>query len=806
MNRIELLSPAGSIESFYAAIQNGADAIYLGGKLFNARSRASNFSIDEINYVVRYAHVRGVKIYVTVNILISDKEFERALDFLRELYLADVDGVIIQDIGLACAAKSVLPGLNMHASTQMTVYNRCGVEFLKNLGFKRVVLARETSLKEMEKLKDDDIEIEMFGHGALCISYSGQCLFSSMVGGRSGNRGNCAGPCRLVYELIEKNAENMKCIKKGYLISPKDFSSINNIDKFIKSGVTSLKIEGRIKTPEYVGIVTRLYRKYIDNAYIDVSSYDLKDLKQIFNRGGFTKGYIDGFVPDDMITTEKPKNWGLFLGNVLAYKKNFIKIRLKESISVGDGIEVWNNEDDSPGGIVSNIMLNNKMIKKANAGDVVELGLVRGKINVGHKVYKTSDKNLNQSVRIDKEMKRVGLKAFCSVRLNEKLFIKISDDDGNVVKKYADVVGELAVNKPLSKERVICQLEKTGNTPFYFMEIDVDMDSCVTVPISEINNIRRLALEKLEKIRETGEARYVPKNYENDKKRFLERCRGNERPDNISIFFYDVGSYADKPFWELDVLRIYLPLFFVNNINYKDILNKCRSNGIEVCLWTPFVTRVKYDLYIEKNIDNIRDFDGVLCGNVGTMEYFINKGVRVLCDYSFNVFNSNTARYLKDKGVELVTLSNELTLKQINNFDNLCGVQKEILVYGNLQVMTSEYCIVGDVCGKYKNGKCNGCHKNCDYYLKDRMGKFFKIRCDSYTHRMTIFNSSILFFGDNVSKLRGVDTIRLNILDEDWDEVKKLVKLHKYMLQEVHSEPREIENKGYTRGHLYREV
>ena len=404
MKKIELLSPAGNVESFYAALQNGADALYIGGKLFNARSRASNFSIEEINYLVKYAHVRGVKVYVTVNILISDKEFHRAIDFLSELYLANVDGVIIQDIGLAYVAKSIFPELNIHASTQMTVYNKYGVDFLRELGFSRVVLAREVSLEEAKQVKDD-IEIEMFGHGALCISYSGQCLFSSMVGGRSGNRGNCAGPCRLPYELIEKNNGNMKSIKRGYLISPKDFSSINYVGEFIKSGVTSLKIEGRIKTPEYVGIVTRIYRKYIDSVNMKITSKDLKDLRQIFNRGGFTKGYIDGTVSCDMITVEKPKNWGLLLGNVLGYRGSLLKIKLMEPISIGDGIEVWNDQDESPSVIVSKIIFNNKMVKNADVGDVVELGSIKGKISIGNKVYKTSDKKLNQSVRLDKELK-----------------------------------------------------------------------------------------------------------------------------------------------------------------------------------------------------------------------------------------------------------------------------------------------------------------------------------------------------------------------------------------------------------------
>ena len=803
MDKIELLSPVGNMESFYAAIQNGADALYLGGKFFNARSRANNFSVEEIEYIVRYAHVRGVKVYVTVNILISDKELERAIDFLNDLYLVNVDGVIIQDIGLASIVKQIFPKLNIHASTQMTVYNLQGIKFLKDLGFSRAVLARETSLEEAKEIIDNsDIEIEIFGHGALCISYSGQCLLSSMIGNRSGNRGNCAQPCRLPYELVEKTNEKIKSIKRGYLISPKDLCSLNDLAKFNNSKITSLKIEGRMKTPQYVGIVTRIYRKYIDSFNLEVSSCDFKEIKQIFNRGGFTRGYIDGHAPCNMISTEKPKNWGIFLGKVMSYKKNLIKLKLNEPISIGDGIEVWNDEEKSPSVIVSQIILDNKMVKTASVGDIVELGYIKGKIDRENKVYKTSDKKLNQSVRTDKDtLKRVGLCAFVKVKMGEKLSIKVSDDDGNVIFREAQVVGELAVNKPLTKDRVVCQLGKTGDKPFYFSSIDVDIDDNVVVPISEINNIRRLVLEELEGVR--GSNKNMPFDYEANKKKALEYRKDSKRPDKIALFFYETNF--DKPFWELDVCRIYLPLF-VLNCGYIEILNKCREKNIEVCLWTPSITRRKYDLYIEKNVDKIKDFDGVLCGNVGTMEYLQEFGVRVFCDYSFNVFNGSTAKYLEQKNVEIITLSNELTLSQINDFTKLEKAKKEILVYGNLPVMTSEYCVVGD--GKYKDGICpNFCHGK-EYYLKDRKEKLFKIGCDPYTHRMTIFNSDILFFGENVLKLRSVDSIRLNILDEDWDYVKDLVELHNNLLKGVidQSKMKEIENKDYTRGHLYREV
>ena len=345
--QIELLAPAGSMEAFYAALKNGADAVYLGGKLFNARNFAKNFDIEDIKNVVRYAHVRNVKVYVTVNILISDQEFEMAIDFIKELYLANVDGIIIQDIGLINVVSKLFKGLEIHASTQMTIYNKSGADFLKKYGFSRVVLARETSLKEIKEVTcDNDIDVEIFGHGALCISYSGQCLLSSMIGGRSGNRGSCAQPCRMEYELIEENNGHKKSVKKGHLLSPKDLCSIRSLKDMINNGVTSLKIEGRMKTPEYVAVVTKIYRKYIDNLEHNIEESDIKDLTQIFNRGGFTEGYFKGYAPSNMITTTKPKNWGTYLGKVILAnsKKRLVKVKLDNPLNMGDGIEIWNNQ------------------------------------------------------------------------------------------------------------------------------------------------------------------------------------------------------------------------------------------------------------------------------------------------------------------------------------------------------------------------------------------------------------------------------------------------------------------------------
>lgn len=802
--KVELLAPAGDMESFYAAVKNGADAVYLGGKWFSARSFAKNFSIEDIQKVVKYAHIRDVKIYVTVNTLISDEEFLSAVKYLKELYQADVDGVILQDLGLASVARAVFKDLNLHASTQMTVYNESGVEFLKQLGFTRVVLARETSLKEIQNIvKKCNVDIEVFGHGALCISYSGQCLLSSMIGSRSGNRGKCAQPCRLCYELMKGN----KSLASGYLISPKDLCSLNDIQSLIASGVASLKIEGRMKSPEYVAVVTRIYRKYIDNPKGKVDESDMKDITQIFNRGGFTRGYFDGVSPNEMITKDKPKNWGIFLGEVVATNANrrLVCVKLEECIDIGDGIEIWNGENKSPGVVVSQMLSNNKMIKHARSGDVVWLGYLEGKIKKKDKVYKTSSKKLNQSARatiLGKDIKRIALCAKVIIQRRMKPKVSASDDRGNFVVCEGNVYPEDAINKPLCRERIVEQMNKTGDTPYYFDKIDVELSEEVVVPIGEINNMRRFLLEKMDELRG-----YVDEDKEYNSFPYVDYADDDSCPKEVSLFFYKVDY--DMKYWELGASRIYLPLLITKDERYKDILAMCNRNNVSVYLHTPVVTREKYDEYIEDNISVLHEFDGVLCGNIGTMGYLRGRGIDILCDYTMNVFNTYTAKLLRDEGASMITMSCEMTLKQVSTMKKIHELKKEIIAYGSLPVMTMEHCVVGDECGGYKDGRCNGACRHGNYYLRDRMGERFDIMCDECVHRCVLFNSSKIFLEKDIRKIKGVNSVRLNVLNESFDEIKGLVKLNYDIMNGVVDEARicDIKRRGkYTKGHLFREV
>lgn len=419
MIKPELLSPVGGYLQLLAAVENGADAIYMGGLNYNARMYADNFStIKDIEKAVDYAHLRNVKVYITLNTLVNDNEIDEAIEYAKKLYEIGVDAVIVQDIAIVDILSKEAPNLKEHISTQASVYSKEGVEFYKKYqNVERVVLARELSLCEIGKIsKNVNTEIEVFVHGALCVCYSGQCKLSSQIGARSGNRGKCAQPCRLPYKI-----ENINDIENYYL-STKDVCLIDILPLILKTGVKSLKIEGRMKSPEYVAAVTRIYRKYIDIAYANekykVDEKDKEILLQVFNRGGFSTGYLEDSNSKDIWCSSRPKNSGTYIGNVIEYnkKKKNILVKLEKDISNGDVIEVVNKELSSA--MISYIRKKNDVVKKASSGDIVTLGDIKGNIQKGDKIYKIISKKLNDNLKesfIKKSIKKNNVE--CKIEL-----------------------------------------------------------------------------------------------------------------------------------------------------------------------------------------------------------------------------------------------------------------------------------------------------------------------------------------------------------------------------------------------------
>ena len=476
---MELLVPAGDINSFYAALNNGADAIYLSGKMFGARSYAKNFTEEELKTVLKLGKIYGVKIYVTMNTLVKDNEVEDFLNEVEFLYNLGVDAILMQDFGMISLCLEKYPNLTIHASTQVNSSSYETIKLLYEMGIKRVVLPREMSIDEIRKI-DIPIELEVFIHGALCVSYSGNCLFSSMLGSRSGNRGECVGSCRLPYKLYKDKT----LIDEGYLLSMKELNTSLDIKK-LPHNITSLKIEGRMKSPSYVGFITRYYRKILDGK--ELTNKTIEDLKSMFYRG-FTKGHL--FNDNDLINKLSPNHLGSHLGKVIYVNDERIRIKLDRELLQGDGIRF---KESNKGMIVNYLYdLKDNLISKGNPNQIVEID---NKVNLTtlDEVRTTTSKRLEIT---DFTIKRkVPINIEVKAKVGEVFTLTFSDTKHIVT--YTGKEVEKSINNPLSKERIINQVKKLGNTPFTINHINVDIDDNIFIRIGDLNIARRTLSERL---------------------------------------------------------------------------------------------------------------------------------------------------------------------------------------------------------------------------------------------------------------------------------------------------------------------
>lgn len=777
MNKIELLSPVGGYEQFIAAVECGADAVYLGGASFNARSSAANFSDEELKNVIRYAHIRGVKVHLTLNILLHDSEIEDAISFAKRAYSYGVDAFIVQDLGIVDLLNKVLPDANIHISTQGSIYSAEGIKAISSLSFSRVVLARELSLSEIADVcRKTDKEIEVFVHGALCICYSGQCRFSSLIGERSGNRGKCAQPCRLPYAVYEndvKKAEN-------YCISPKDLCGIYDLPELIKAGVTSIKIEGRLKSPEYVAAVTSIYRKYIDIAYeliksgkentFTIDKNDVFKLEQVFNRGGFESGYYHEKLGSKLISRERSKHWGTFLGEVMSYdkRKKLITAKLNNNISTGDGIEVVN--ETLPGNIVTYIEYNGRQVKEANSGDIVKLGDISGEMNCGDRIYKISDKKLNDELRKftdGKFYKKIPINMELFAEIGNNLELVVFDGESKIQVKSEYEVQE-AVNREIDEKYSRENLGKLGNTPFELHDLKLSAGEKCLVPASILNDLRRKAVELLEAKRVENNRDFSNLDFEK-----VPNYEKNTIP-KLSVYLYNTDNLEGLELAD----RIYVPVYAFT----EELIKK--FSGKEVIPYLSSVTKGQSENY---------NYEKILVGNPEHLE-FCKKCKEIFADYSFNIFNSYTCKALKDMGIKGLNLSFELNLEEIKNVNT--DLETEITVYGRLPLMVSEHCPIGaEVSGKIG---CGLCKKN-NYYLEDRTGVRFPIITDSKACRVNILNGKILFVPEAIGFLTGkADYFRAYFLDEGTEERRRVLDMLKQGKKQTLF--------GYTAGHFYRGV
>ncbi len=790
----ELLSPAGGMDQLKAAVENGADAVYMGGRLFNARQNAANFDDDEMRRAIEYAHVRGVNIYITMNTLVSDGEMQQALDAAGQVYLAGADALIVQDLGLASALHHFIPDLPLHLSTQGTVYNAEGIRALAPLGFARAILARELTISEIaETAKASPIQVEVFAHGALCLCYSGQCLMSSLIGGRSGNRGRCAQPCRLPYQL--GNA-------KGYLLSPKDLCTIELLPELAKAGVASLKIEGRMKSPEYVAVVTGIYRRYLDRlaegGQYHVEQDDLLELMQAFNRGGFSTGYLKGRLGRGLISRERPKHWGVLVGKALSAGKpgGAVDVQLTAPVSLGDGVEFANAT--MPGGIVTMINVGGRAEKSAITGRA-ELGSIKGEIRPGDLLYKTSDKaQLMRAAATytGKPVRRIALHGKLTACVGQPLHFGVWDGDGHEAHAESESPAEEARTLPLSAETAREQLSKTGDMPFSFETIGVDLDGRAAARLSELNGLRRTALEQLEQARA---ARYPER--ESPAILLLPMTRPSPVQAGLSLFFWQWREEYSEVLPLAD--RAYVPFAAVVQGRFDGLAGQTK-----LMAWLPPVTNGRLDGLIAASTEKLAGLgaQGVLVGNMAHLEMLKECGLPFYGGASLNVFNGLSLQAAASLGLNGVTLSHELTMEQIAALPD-AGIEKEAAVYGRLPLMFSAHCPVGaELAGQEGDKACGLCGKSGRHELIDRIGARFPVVCDPLDCRSVTLNGDRLAVPNLARRLAqaGVSMLRLLIDDESPEDVQGLAALFRATLAGESVE--ELRGQGYTKGHYFRGV
>ena len=662
--KCELLAPAGGMKQLIAAVENGADAVYMGGHSFNARINADNFTAEEMKQAIEYAHIRNVKVYITVNTLFKDEELEAGLEYAGELYEMGADALIIQDLGFGSIVREALPDFPLHLSTQASIYNVRGIKKAAELGYERVVPARELSLAEIGRAADTGTDIEIFVHGAMCFSYSGQCQMSRIIGGRSGNRGLCAQPCRLAYSLDGR---------EGYHLSPKDMCTVDRLGEFAEAGVSSFKIEGRMKSAEYVAQVTSVYRKYLDMYYetgsIYVDEADRRALEQIFNRGGFTQGYLDKNPGRDFLSGDIPKHRGVYIGRVLEKNGQIVRIKTNEDISNGDGIEIHCR--DITGNIVT-------YIKEAGRGKL-DIGDFKGYAGKGADVYRTSSsvqlKSLRKTFEEGRYIKKAPVRFTFTAECGS--FPKLIVKEGNLNAEVTwDAICEKAVNRPLDKDTVRKQLSKTGNTPFEAVEIQCRIDSGISVPVSAINAMRRQALEALQEIKSRGrEEREIS----------MSKLPASEKTDMTGIYVMDIKDIESREFARLlqqyeGRLSIFLPL--MSYMKNRENIDEKFGVKYQVIPYISNVSKGREDEYIESNIDSICDAvrtSGIMIGNLCWIEEFVSRGITVYGGYGLNVYNRYTDALLKGLGVCFCAPS----LERLEKGE------------GNMPLMVSEHIIPG---------------------------------------------------------------------------------------------------------------
>lgn len=825
---VELLAPAGSREALVAAVENGANAIYLAGNAFGARAYASNFDREALREAIHFAHLRKVAIHVTVNTIVADEEMGPLRDYLRFLYEAGADAVLVQDLGVARVAHETVPDLPLHASTQMSVSSLEGVRALAELGFTRVVLARELSLKEIRHIcAHAPVEIETFMHGALCVCYSGQCLMSSMIGGRSGNRGRCAQPCRLPYTLVDEKGQDVLGDKAGsYLLSPRDLSTIDVIPDLIEAGVSSLKIEGRMKRPEYVATVVRTYREAIDTYYAGkgyvVTQEERDDLAQIFNRD-FTTAYLEGRPGKAMMSDRRPNNRGLLIGRVTAYDwdARIVTVKLSGRLGLGDQVDFWVKVGGRVTATISSLRdAEGREVEEGQAGDTVSFAIPSA-VRDHDRVFKVYDARLMERAKetyaSGAPVRRIPVAIAVRAAIGEPLTVILCDAEGHRGEGRTDFIGEPARKRPLSEEIIRKQVSRLGTSVYEMKSLHCDIAGEVMVPMSEINEARRKAVEALDALRlkeiEAREHRPEPKFTDRIARPTPKKADFLVAVDTLGKAEAALAAGADGILFggESYEHRVIAPE------EYERAWQMAREAGARIDFNTPRIVHDGQQKHAERLLAAFAAFppDAVHVHNIAMLALVRRlTDFAIHADYSLISYNKQTLAFLKDYGASGATLSPELTAKEIRQLAKESPLPLTCIVHGRLELMVSNYCVTGSFLGGCGEGPCTQPCTRGHFALKDRKDALFPLAMDQFCH-MHVLNSKVLSMMPHAMKFRaaGIETMQIEAKAMGEKEIAAIVKAYRKamafpeelaeaQLSWIH----EQEGKDITRGHYFRGV
>ena len=817
---VELLAPAGSYESLCAAVNAGADAVYIGGSRFGARAYADNPGEEMLLRGIDYCHLHGRKLYLTVNTLLKERELEEQLyDYIRPYYCEGLDGVIVQDFGVVRFLKEYFPQLPLHASTQMTVTGAAGAELLKREGLTRIVPARELSLDEIRSIiTKTGLEVETFIHGAMCYCYSGQCLFSSMIGGRSGNRGRCAQPCRLPYQLQGSTDGR----KQPYVLSMKDMCADESIGELIDAGITSFKIEGRMKRPEYTAGVVSVYRRRIDQ-YLEngkkrlVPEEEHRILLDLYNRGGFSNGYYHQYNGPEMMSMDRPNHFGTAAAKVVSEKKGTLVLEALEPLYKGDVLELHDSEGTLTLG------------QEVQKGKAVSLRAAGIRCRVGSTFYRTKCVHLLET--LEEQYLRKGIQE----KIKGELMISIGSPailsvmcGARTVTVCSGQTASAAQTRPVQEADLRRQMEKTGNTPFVFEQLDITMEGALFFPLREINELRRCALEQLEKsllaqARRCDAKEHIQKKDEaycgtKEKGSFkadrnaAEKYSDRKENKTVAGFSYSVAvmtgnqleavlEYVNSTAQTNCIRNVYLDFLIAAQGRYgidagqlSACIRSVKDAGLTCRINLPPVLREGDRTLLEQKEvhDALKQADGFLVHTLDELGFVqrVFPDKYLVSDDTFYAYNRRSQRFLREHGISQLTLPAELNARELQTLDT-CG--SELVVYGHQAFMHSAQCVLKNTAG------CTA--QPVVLWMKDRKQSLLPVRNRCVTCCNTVYNALPLDLGGCEDEIRALSpkSLRLSFTIESGEETRAV-------LERFARDGLQQGDTGGTRGHFRRGV